>query len=365
MTDPTQAYLQNTRARDYVRWLMAEASVGGDRLAAAQAFAARWPQSKNLDAIRKAAVPAMTVSDLDPTETGIAGLAAAFAALTRPKSILGRLAGVRPVPFNTRFPLQTSRASVGWVGEGQPVLVGKLQLETETFSRSKVAGIVVVTEELARSSSPDAEQLISLDLAASVGVFTDRAFLDPTIAEVPEESPASIAYGAPAVIASGTTADHFRADAAELIELMLADGAQFTAPAWAMSPATAIRLSLLGVDENLTLAGGTLLGVPVLVSTGVPDDPGGGSPDTEGARIFLIDAAEVLMADDGLEMASSTQGTVEMVDDPGEGSPPDAVQVSLWQTNCVAFRVTRFVRWKRRNDGAVGYITGANYGVTP
>jgi hypothetical protein len=52
---------------------------------------------------RKAAVPAVSAPDLIPTELG-----RAFVGYTQPATILGRIPGLRRVPFNTRVHLQTA-----------------------------------------------------------------------------------------------------------------------------------------------------------------------------------------------------------------------------------------------------------------
>lgn len=365
-TTPEAAYANNLRARDFVRWAMAMVETGGDTYEAAGRFARRWPLSKSLDLIAKAATaPGMTNGDTWGEELSpIAPLASAFVELIRPRSILGRLSGYRPVPFDITFPVQTAAAGVGWTAEGAPVMVSELAFDTEIFQRSKIAGIVVISRELARSSDPAAERLIQNDLANSIATFSDRAFLDPTVDAVADVSPASITFGATSVTATGTTAAHFRADARALIEAMVAAGGQFTAPVWAMDSVTAISLALLGVDENLTLTGGTLLGVPVLVGNGVPANPGSGSPLTgDGSRIVLIDAAEVLLADGGVELSGSNQATLEMNTTPTNPVTASTVAVSLWQENLTAMMATRRIRWQRRSAGSVGLIDSANYGA--
>jgi len=70
-----------------------------------------------------------------------------------------------------------------------------------------------VTEELAKSSDPDAAELIRQDLAgACCPIFPTLLFLDPTIAEVVGVSPASITYGAPTVASVGTSASAIAED---------------------------------------------------------------------------------------------------------------------------------------------------------
>ena len=365
--DATQAYLANLKARDYVRWIMALAETGGDDFEASERFAHRWPESKSLDLIRRAAMePGTTTGDTWGDQLSpINSLASAFIELIRPRSILGRISGMRAVPFDVSFPRQTSSAGVSWTAEGAPVMVSELAFERETFEKSKIGGICVISRELARSSDPAAESLIQRDLADSIATFTDTAFLDPTVAEVPDVSPASIANGAVSVAATGTTAAAFKNDARALIAAMVAAGGQLASPVWVMTPLTAMSLNLLGVDDRLGLNGGFLLGAPVLTGNGVPANPGTGSPVSgDGARIYLIDAAEVLMADGGLELSSSGQGALQMNTAPTNPPTASTVTVSLWEEGLTAIKALRYLRWARRSAGSVGFIDSSDYGAS-
>ena len=125
----------------------------------------------------------------DTTTTAWAGalvqydnMASEFVEYLRPQTIIGKLQGLRRVPFNIRFPSQSSGSSVGWVGQGSPKKVSKLQLATNTLGFAKAAGIVVITKELAMFSSPSAETLVRDDLAASMVAFLDQQFIDPGVA---------------------------------------------------------------------------------------------------------------------------------------------------------------------------------------
>ncbi len=158
-------------ALNFTSYAAALALCKGDRAEAAAFFAYRNPQSRYLDVVRKAAIPAATTTDtawggaLSPLTT----LADAFAEYLRPLTVIGRMHGFRPMPFNVRAPRATAGASVGWVGGGSPVLVSSMAFESMVFKPAKIGGIAVLTKELVMSSDPDAQQLIRQDLAASVG----------------------------------------------------------------------------------------------------------------------------------------------------------------------------------------------------
>ena len=62
--------------------------------------------------------------------------------------------------------------------------------------------------------------------------------------------------------------------------------------------------------------------------------------------IFLIDAGEVLLAEGGIELDTSTVATVTS----------DDVQISLWQKNLLGVRIMRPMHWEVRRAGATAYI---------
>jgi hypothetical protein len=45
--------------------------------------------------------------------------------------------------------------------------------------------------------------------------------------------------------------------------------------------------------------------------------------------------------------------------DSEPGGSPEPASVSLWQTNCAAIRLDRFINWLR--IGAISVVDGANY----
>jgi Phage capsid family. len=83
------------------------------------------------------------------------------------------------VPFNVSVPAQTGGGTYQWVGQGAPKPVGKLAFSTITLSILKAAGIIVITEELARTSTPSAEEVIRRDMIAGIAAFLDTQFIDP------------------------------------------------------------------------------------------------------------------------------------------------------------------------------------------
>lgn len=107
----------------------------------------------------------------------------------------------------------------------------------------------------------------------------------------------------------------------------------------------------------MTMNGGTLEGLPVVVSTNVPGDA------VAGYSMVLAVQNEVLVAEGGLVIDASREASLEFETEPtGDAKAPTAAQlVSLWQTGSVAIKAVRGVTWNRRRPTAVAVVTGAKY----
>jgi HK97 family phage major capsid protein len=292
-------------------------------------------------------------------------MASEFIELLRPATIIGRIPGLRRVPFNIQMPAATAGTSMGWVGEQVPKPVTSMAFTTVTLRWAKAAGIVVLTDELVRFSNPAAEAVVRSDMIDAMAQFLDRQFVDPAVAEVTNVSPASITNGVTAQSASGTTADAFKADAKAMFNTFLTANMSTAGGVFIMTQQQALALSLMTnalgqyVYPNVTAEGGTLLGYPVVASENLPAY--GGSP-VQGYPLIFAKANEIMLADDGQTVIdASNQASVQM--DSAPDSPPTAstTLVSLWQMNMTGLRAERWINWKKRRSGAVAYIQNAAY----
>lgn len=342
----------------FTRYAMALMKSRGN-LPQAYELAKAWKDTPEVASVLKAAVDAGTTTDAGWAAelADYRYMASEFIEFLRPMTIIGRIPGLRGVPFNIRIPLQDAGSSVNWVGEGCAKPVSKLNFDTATLRFAKAAGIVVTTEELLRFSNPAAEGLVRQDLAAAIRQFLDEQFVDPTVAAVPNVSPASITNGAAFQAATGTTAADFRADFQAAITAIITANIDPTGIVIIMQPTLAVAMSLmrnaLGQKEfpDISAEGGRLEGYAVVTSMSVP----------AGVVIFLK-PNEILLADEGgITLDASREATITMDDGT---SPASTTTVSMWQNNMVALRVERYIYWARRRDEAVFYITGAGYGST-
>lgn len=342
----------------FTRYAIALARSKGN-LMQAQEIAKGWEDSTpEVSTVLKAAVAAGTTTDPAWASPLVEyqNMSAEFIELLRPQTIIGRLTGLRNVPFNIRMPGQTGGSSVGWVGEGQAKPVSALSFDTTTLRFTKVAGIVVLTDELVRFSNPSAEAIVRQDLTATIAQFLDEQFVDPAVAEVANVSPASVTNGVTPIAASGVDADSLRADVRAVFNAFIAANMTPSNGVWLMSPTVALAISMmtnpLGQQEfaGLSMTGGSFFGLPVIVS------------ETLGGNIVLVNQSEILLADDGgVTLDASREASLQMNDSPSAGATS---LVSLWQNNMVGLRAERFINWKRRRPQAVAYISGANYGGT-
>lgn len=277
-------------------------------------------------------------------------LASEFVELVRAQTLIGRIPGFRTVPFNVRIPVQSGGSTVNWVGEAAPKPVTELAFTTMTVPYHKIAGIIILTEELVRLSSPDAEATVRRDLTEQIAQFMDEQFIQVAIASG-ANNPASITNGVASPAASGTTLAALYADLATALATF--DTANITTDGLVIvtTPAVARILSMMTTTLgqapagfNVMPNGGTLLGYPVFVSTSV-----------DAGTIVIFKPSEVFLADDGrVSLDASKDATIDM----DGGSTP---AFSLWQKDCIGIRAERWVTWVKRRAGAVAVIDTVAY----
>ncbi|QQE90476.1 phage major capsid protein [Azotobacter chroococcum] len=291
-----------------------------------------------------------------------------FVEYLRPQTILGRfgtngIPGLRRVPFRVPLIGQTSGGDGYWVGEGQAKPLTKFDFERTTLEPLKVANIAVATMEVIRDSSPSADGIIRDQLAAALRQRLDIDFIDPDKAAVAGISPASILNGVVGIVSSGTDADAVRADLKALFSAFIAANNAPTSGVFIMTATMALSLSLmqnaLGQPEfpTITMTGGTLNGLPVIVSEYVPTD-------SSGSIVALVNASDIYLGDEGgIDLSMSTEASLQMDSAPDNPTAAGTVLVSLWQRNLVGFRAERAINWARRRTSAVAYLTGVNWGA--
>ncbi|MDT4835536.1 Phage capsid family protein [compost metagenome] len=304
----------------------------------------RWGQYQG-ELIAKAAVASITQSDIGDTAV------AEFFGLVMERSLLGRLAGLRRLPFNRRMLKITAGSNGYWVAESNPVPLSKPALDGSSLPPLKVCAMIVATEESLKVGGPIAENGFQRDLERAVVDTTDIALLDASNAGVADERPASITYGAPSAAATGDAA----ADIATLINLF---GGDLGAAYFVTDATTATNMALLRTAEgglifpDVGARGGSVLGIPLLISRASPRDSSSG-------QLALIDPTGIAYGADGMSFESAEHATVAMSDTPES----DPVLVSLWQRNLVGYKSIMSANWEVQRDGSVAVLTGVAWGA--
>lgn len=334
-----------------------------------EAFAKqRWPDHSHLHAfIQKATIPAGLTTDatwagnlVDPTN-----LASEFIEYLRPMTIVGRIPGLRRVPFNVRITGQSTGSVANWVGQGKPKPVTSFGTTATTLLYTKIAAIAVITEELARFSSPSAEMLVRDELARAVIERMDIDFIDPAQAAVANVSPASITNGVTPLSPSGTNEAAVRADIITLLAQFMENNVDVSGLVLVMpntlAMATAMMVNSLGQPSfpGMGMNGGTLLGIPVVASMYAGNQSGAGN------LVIALNARDIALADDGeVAIDSSREASIQMSDAPTNDASTGTGQslVSMYQTNSIAIRAERFINWAKLRTTAVVFMDDVNWG---
>jgi HK97 family phage major capsid protein/HK97 family phage prohead protease len=314
----------------------------------------RWNDSTPEVALAlKAAVVAGSTTDATWAKPLVnPSITADFLPLLRAATIIGKIAGLRKVPFNVNVPAQTTGGVVNWVGELKPKPVSAMAFSMESIGFNKVAAIVVLSQELVRFSNPSAEAVVRDSLVKDIAAYLDAQFINPAVAAVAGVNPASITNGAPTAAATTNPL----ADILGLINHFATNNIPVDGLTFLLSPANALALSfrtnLDGSPEfpGIGINGGTYKGLQFITS------------NTLTTNVVALAPQYILMADDGgVTIDASTEATLQM--DSAPASPPDATTVlaSMFQMNAVALRAERYISWKRVGTNTVKYLTATNW----
>lgn len=347
------------------RWKDETPEVGNVLVAATQLGTTDFHKSageSGLQQVLKAAVSAGTTTDSTWAAPLVQyqDMASEFIELLRPETILGKLTGLRQVPFNLRIQRQTAGVAGSFVGEGAPKPVNAMAFDSITMTWAKAAVIVVLSDELVRFSNPSAEALARRDLVAGVAEYLDKRFIDPGYAGVANVSPSSITNGITPVASTGSTLAAITNDVESMFAGFVAANLKLRTGAWVMTPMTALRLSLLRNTNDefafpaINMNGGTWFGLPVVTSNSAV---AAGSPSEQ--LIVLLDQEEILVADEGgITIDMSMEASLQMNDAPSGGATS---LVSLWQNNLIGLRAERYINWARRRSQAVAVLGNVSY----
>lgn len=171
----------------------------------------------------------------------------------------------------TRWPLVTADPSAEWTNEGQEINPSQAALEEAVATPRKVAGLVVISNELATDSSPEAAAIVGQGLARDCGRKMDQAFLSIRPAPAPSGLAGLAGVSTVNAPAQWSDLDPF-AEA-----LAVAEGVGASTTAFLAHPDDVLALSTVkqGTGSNIALlapdptqpARRTILGRPVFPSS--------------------------------------------------------------------------------------------------
>lgn len=348
----------------FTRYAMALAMSKGNLLQAEKIAETRWKDTPEVNYVLRAATTEGTTTDA--TWAGplvqYQDMVSEFIELLRAATILGRLTGVRRVPFNVRMHRQTAGTTGTFVGEGSPTPVKELALDSVTLQWARASTIVVISQELARVSSPAAEGIVRADLLAGIAEYLDKRLVDPAYAGVANVSPASLTYGVTPRQASGTSLAAIDADVKYVQDQMADANLPMGSCVWVMSTSQGNRLGKIRTSQdnkafpNIGVNGGEFDGFTAYTSNNVAPS---GSPGDQ--HMLFVNQNEVFVADDGQMMLdTSAEASLEFNDAPSGGATSLR---SLWQNNLIGLKVDRWINWTKRRSQAVQFIDKAqSYG---
>lgn len=359
-TGPLSVRRNLAKGTAFTRFAMALAASKGNLTVAERIAETKWKDTPEVAMVLKTATQEGTTSD--STWAGplvqYNDMASEFIELLRAETILGRLGGLRRVPFNIRVARQTAGTTGTFTGEGLPTPVKELSMDTVTLQWAKCSTICVVSAELARFSDPSAEAVVRSDLIEGISEYLDKRLIDPAYPGVTGVSPASLTNGVTPTQASGTTVAALDANWRTVMASFATTNQKMQRLVVVMSPSQAIRFAMMRTNQDVALFprmsmnGGEMYGLPVITSNNVSPS---GSPGDE--HIIFIDQGEVLLADDGQIMLDvSAEASLEFNDAPSGGATSLR---SLWQNGLIGVKAERWINWTKRRSTAVKFIDKA------
>lgn len=180
---------------------------------------------------------------------------------------------VQTASHDYRVPVVAADASAAWVAEGAEIVPSDVTLDEITVSPPKVAGLTIISNELANDSDPSAQQTVGDSLARDIARKVDAA----TFGSLASPAPAGLgSLAGVSTVAAGTgytSLDPFVEAIAKAEEVGAVITSFVTTPAVALALAkikqqTGSVVPLLGADPT-SPSRRTIAGVPLYVSPAV------------------------------------------------------------------------------------------------
>ncbi len=255
--------------------------------------------------------------------------------LVQPAMLLSVAAQVATVVHTTahtyRVPYVAADPTAAWVFEGAEITPSDMALAEVIVTPAKLAGLTIVSRELAEDTSPAAAEAVGQGLARDIARKIDAAFFG----NMPAPAPAGLgALLGNQVVDTGATIGNTDVFAEAL---SLAENVTATTTAFVTSPATALVLAkvkkaagsnepLLGNDPTAPTKR-TVLGVPLYVSPAVTAGTLWAIPVD---RVYLIIRADATIEADRSVYFTSDRVAVKATMRVGFAFPHPAAIIKLY-----------------------------------
>lgn len=257
------------------------------------------------------------------------------------------------------LPARNTATTVGgaFIAQGAPIPVKQGAFTPITLTPKKMGVITTLTREITEHSTPSIEAIIRQAILEDTGIAIDTVLLDANAATTTR--PAGIKVGSTQTASVTASIVGFVADLKTLVGALIANTkGNLRAPVWIMNPGDVLAATLQQATTGDTpfreeIAGGTLLGIPIIQSTVVVADV-----------MYLVDAADFISATgDTPQFSVSDQAVLHMEDTTptalGTVATPNTVAApirSLWQTDTMAIRMIMDINWALRRTGVSVWI---------
>lgn len=327
----------------FASWAKALALAGG-KPDQALAIAESMKASPRVIGAIKSPVPAHWTGDEDAAGFEDARfISTQFQAFLRNASLFYRLLdeGMVRVPLRSRVGWTTATATAFVRGEGAAIPVSRMGVEAEGIDREKACALVILTREMLRTAGTAGEALIARELRRAVASEVDSRFVE------------IIADDVTPIDGTDSGADAIGA----IIDLHnLLDAVEPTAESrlvWAMAPDVGRAASLLAdrgksfLFPEMTPIGGTMKGIPAIVTSGMAD-----------GTLALIDATGLAGDSEMISVQASDDTTIKMATDPAANSKTGAASenVSMFQTHSTAILATSWFGAMRFRSNAIAIV---------
>lgn len=333
---------KESKAATFARFVAVHAKARGSRsdmLMYAQEYSSHTGDQRLENAVRAAVAIGTTQTGnwASPLVDDYQAARAEFVELLRAQTIIGKL-DLSPMGFYIPVKEQTVAGVAGWVGETQAKPATSQGFATKAMIPHKLAAITAISDELLKWSNPKADTIIINDLTAAIQGAADLTFVLPTWAGS-ASAPASITYGAANAASSGNTFAAVITDFQRARQHYLSNGIPLNGISVLMNPLTASALYSVRAEQtgvrlfpDITPEGGSVEGFRVVVSEHIPFD------STGATVIFLRDQDVFLGDEDGVQIATSNEATVNLSTNP---TAETGNVVNAFQDNVTLIRAER------------------------